>query len=604
MTRIQQLPPLVVTKIAAGEVIERPASVVKELLENAIDAGSRRIDVEVEQGGIERIRVVDDGCGIDAQDLPLAFASHATSKLANAEDLFRIQTLGFRGEALASIGGVAQVTLQSRTPDAATGAEIHCNGGEISTPRAWNGAPGTRLDVRHLFFNTPVRRKFLRTPVTEMGHVCEVFTRQALAHPGVHLTLRHNSKEVYEVPAGASLLDRLGLFFGKDVRDKLLEVRSPTGPVQLHGYLADPACDRGTAKLQYVFLNGRWIRDRSLSHAIQEAYRGLLMTGRYAVVFLFITMPPDQVDVNVHPTKVEVRFRDSQAIHHLVFSTLRDRLRAENLTARLHVPPVAPTFALDGVPLGAPQPSPGLPPVTFLREPVSEPPLFSPAPAVRPVVGTIEEAAEEDSPVPLPPTASPVASVQNEAPLKVIQLYDSYLVVETKEGMLVIDQHALHERILFEQFKERLRAGRLETQRLLLPEPVELTAEQAARVLEHREALRELGLEVEEFGGTTILLTGYPAILGQRPPLPILQAVIDHLQTKDRVPSREALYNHLLSLMACHAAVRAGDRLSANEIASLIAQRGLAHDVHHCPHGRPTALLFSREELERQFRRV
>src|SRR5262249_28038830 len=323
MPRIRQLPPNVVTKIAAGEVIERPASVVKELLENATDAGGRRLDVDLEQGGVERITVADDGCGIEPDDLQLAFASHATSKLTDADDLFRIGTLGFRGEALASIGGVAQVTLQSRAADRVDGAELHCNGGGVSPIRAGNGAPGTRVDVKHLFFNTPVRRKFLKKTPTGTCHVCETVTRLALAYPAMHLTLKPNGKQVYEVPATATLPDRIGLFFGADVRDALHAVDVSRGPARLHGFIANPECDRGNAKLQYLFLNGRWIRDRSLGHAIQEGYRGLLMTGRYAVAFLFLELPPDHVDVNVHPTKAEVRFRDSSALFHLVLSTIR-----------------------------------------------------------------------------------------------------------------------------------------------------------------------------------------------------------------------------------------------------------------------------------------
>ncbi|HEY7310988.1 MAG TPA: DNA mismatch repair endonuclease MutL, partial [Gemmataceae bacterium] len=332
MVRIQQLPMLVVNKIAAGEVIERPASVVKELLENAVDAGSRRIDVEIEQGGADLIRVVDDGGGIVADDLPLAFASHATSKLQSADELFQIQTLGFRGEALASIGGVAQVMLQSRPAAEMCGAQIACNGGELTEVRPWNGSAGTRIEVRHLFYNTPVRRKFLRTPSTEMGHISEAFTRLALAHSrstfeadvergvrerGLHLTLRHNNKTVYDIPSSTVLLDRIAAFFGPEVSNSLYAVQDHQGAATLTGYIADPACERGTARMQYLFVNGRCIRDRTLGHAVQEAYRGLLMTGRYAVTFLFLDLPPDQVDVNVHPTKAEVRFRDSQALHHL-----------------------------------------------------------------------------------------------------------------------------------------------------------------------------------------------------------------------------------------------------------------------------------------------
>jgi DNA mismatch repair protein MutL len=596
MPRIRQLPPLVVNKIAAGEVIERPSSVLKELLENAIDAGARRVDVDVEQGGVELIRVVDDGCGIHADDLPLAFATHATSKLHDANDLFRVGTLGFRGEALASIGGVAQVLLQSRPPDEACGAEITCNGGDFSPVRPWNGTPGTRIEVKHLFFNTPVRRKFMRTTTTEMGHISEAFTRLALAHSPspLHLTLRHNSKPVHELSASMTLLDRVGAFFGLEVGGALYAVEGRKGDARLTGYIADPSCERGTAKMQYLFVNGRWIRDRSLGHAVQEAYRGLLMTGRYAVAFLFLDLPADQVDVNVHPTKAEVRFRDSQSLYHLVFGTVRDRLRAENLTARLQVP-----STMRPTPVDTPSPLDRLPwtlssPPAYSGAPAPPVPFSSPSPSP-PTMAPSE-------PVPHPPDLPP--SLPSPGPNKVIQLYDAYLVMETEKGMLVIDQHALHERILFEQLKTRLRSGPLETQRLLIPEPVELAAEQAARTLEHREALAQLGLGVEDFGGGTVLLTSVPTLLNRRSPQSVLRAVVDHLTSKDRPPTREVLFNGLLSLMACHAAVRAGDRLTPEEMTALVEQRALADDAHHCPHGRPTSLLFSRHDLDRQFRRV
>lgn len=602
--RIRQLPRDVVTKIAAGEVIERPASVVKELLENAIDAGSSRIDVEVEAGGADRICVADDGCGILPDDLPLAFASHATSKLADADDLFRVTTLGFRGEALASIGGVAHVTLQSRAAGRSAGAELVSHGGELSGVRSWNGSQGTRIDVQHLFYNTPVRRKFLRTAGTEMGHICEAFTRLALACPGLHFALRHNGKSVYEVPANVGPAERIGLFFGAQVRDALYSIEVAEGPIRLTGFVADPACERGNAKLQYLFVNGRWIRDRTLGHALQEAYRGLLMTGRYAVAFLYLDLAPDQVDVNVHPTKAEVRFRQGSAVYQLVFRAVRERLRRENLVPRLQVPAgQGVDFASDVVssatrwgegPLLNVRPTPpsaGINPVARQTLPAR---AAWPEPAPRP-----PSDAHEQSP---PPPSNVTTS--SAWPAKAIQLYDAYLVLETPEGMLVIDQHALHERILFEQLKRRIRSGHLETQPLLIPEPVELPADQAARALEHRAELAALGLEVEDFGRGTLLLRSYPAILGNRPPAEALKAVVDHLAANDRAPDREQLFNNLLSLMACHAAVRAGERLTAEEIAALVAQRELAGDTHHCPHGRPTSLLLSRQELDRQFRRV
>jgi DNA mismatch repair protein MutL len=638
MPRIQQLPESVITKIAAGEVIERPASVVKELLENSVDAGARRIDVDVEQGGTELIRVVDDGCGIAADDLQLAFASHATSKLTNADDLFQIGTLGFRGEALASIGGVAQVTLQSRQADQLAGAEISCNGSTLTALRPWNGAPGTRIEVRHLFYNTPVRRKFMRTTATEMGHLCETFTRLALAKPGLHMTLRHGGKHVYEVPATANLQERLGLFFGPEVQGKLYPIEANGGPAHLYGFVADPSCERGNAKMQYLFLNGRWIRDRSLGHALQESYRGLVMTGRYPVAFLFIELPADLVDVNVHPTKSEVRFRDGNGLYSLLLNTIRQRLSTANLTPRLQAPstlggPRAPLFAGTQTPTGGLPPPTVLPPeqpqdhrgpatpIIGLESSRNTPSAVSPATDRQQQTPVLIAAVAQASDQPLPsgdksshyeqtgPAASQALDQQprllRDVPvLKAIQLYNAYLVLETQDGMLVIDQHALHERILFEQFKKRIRAGTLETQQLLIPEPVELTAEQAARTLEQWDALAELGLGVQDFGGGTVLLTSYPAMLGNRNPQKVLKAVVDHLTSKDRVPTREQLLSDLLSLMACHAAVRSGDPLTPEEITALVEQREMADDTHHCPHGRPTSLLFTRHDLDRQFRRV
>ncbi len=617
MPRILQLPTSVITKIAAGEVIERPASVVKELLENSLDAGATRIDIDIEEGGGELIRVVDNGHGIHPDDLELALCNHATSKLANADDLFAVRTMGFRGEALASIAGVGHVTLQARMADQEVGVELTSNGGELSPVRVWNGSAGTRIEVRHLFFNTPVRRKFMKTAATEMGHICEIFTRIALARPGVHLVLKHNGKNVYEVAANADLLERIGVFFGKELRDQLYALDAKQGPAHLFGYIADPACDRGNAKTQYLFLNGRWIRDRALGHALQEGYRGLLMTGRYAVAFLFLDVPADQVDVNVHPTKSEVRFRDAGALYSMVLATVRNRLNEEELTSRLQ----PPSPASNGGAYFSPKPAEYTP--SLFAQPGF--PAFTknatPSVVSGPLSVAVEESSEEagvDSAIARddgPRTADePLEEMETTEQtdvkpvlpevLNAIQVHNTYLVVETSEGMLVIDQHALHERVLYEEIKERVRQGALDIQQLLVPEPVELAAEQAALLLEHRKDLLELGLGVEDFGGNTVIVTRYPALLGRRHPAEILKRVVDHLMAKERLPTREQLLSGLMSLMACHAAVRSGDPLNPEEIAALVEMRHLSADTHHCPHGRPTALLFTRQELDRQFRRI
>ena len=611
MPRILQLSSDVITKIAAGEVIERPSSVVKELLENSIDAGATRIEIDLEQGGTELIRIVDNGHGIDADDLPLAFASHATSKLSTADDLFNIQTLGFRGEALASIGSIGHVTLQSWPIGAARGHEIRCEGHALSEVKPWGGSPGTRIEVRHLFYNVPVRKKFLKSIGTELGHVTEIVTRLALANPALHLVLRHNGKMVYDIPASANLKDRIGLFFGAEIRDALYAVDSGPGPLSMTGYIADPKCDRGNAKLQYLFLNGRWFRDRSLSHGFQEAYRGLLMTGRYAIGFLYLRVPENTVDVNVHPTKAEVRFRENALIYSLVRSTVKNRLMEENLIPQLRIPAQEQEPQRDFREF--------LPPPQWSLQPPASPmptTLFSPrrdaAEQTQAPWESLDRGAQFSTPKPVDPilvsapeVAPPdLSNLPALSPGSALQVHDSYIILETDEGMLVIDQHALHERILFEQLRKRIRDGKLEVQKLLIPEPIDLPPEQSAIVLEFKDQLAELGLDVSEFGGTTILLSSYPTLLSRRPPFEILQGVIDYLLSKDRPPTKEVLLDHLLATMACKAAVKAGDRLTQEEIAYLLELRKMAEDSHHCPHGRPTTLLFSRKQLDKQFGRT
>ncbi|MBX3400992.1 MAG: DNA mismatch repair endonuclease MutL [Gemmataceae bacterium] len=637
MARIQLLPAEVVTQIAAGEVIERPASAVKELLENSIDAGATRIDIDLENGGLDLIRVVDNGGGIHPDDLPLAFAAHATSKLRTAADLFRIATKGFRGEALASLGGVAKVTLQSRRPDADAGAEIVVDGGILGQVRPWGGSPGTRIEVRHLFSSVPARRKFLKGPATELGRVSDIVEWIALSHPGLHVVLRHNGKLVYDIPATAGFTDRVGLFFGADVRNGLYELDSgPPGEngLRVAGWIGDPSIDRGNAKLMYLFVNGRWFRDRSLTYAVQEAYRGLIMTGRYPVAFLFLTVPPGDVDVNAHPTKAEVRFRDNGLIFSLIRAAVKERLLRENLVPRMVAPPE---------PERLPPPAPSL----FEPRPIAPPDLpfrlASPMPArtaaipygvgdslrdsspvasdeesqpsTESVGGSLRESSPEldDARIAVesdlasedtPGASAPPFDFPTPPPGTALQVHNAYLVQETPQGMLVIDQHALHERILYEQLRARVRAGKLEVQRLLVPEPVDLPAHQVAMVLEAKDALAELGLEVAEFGGNTVILSSYPTLLSRRPPHEIFKAVVDFLATKEQLPPKEVMLDHLLATMACKAAVKAGDPLTADEIAYLLELRQMAEDSHHCPHGRPTSLLFSRQDLDRQFRRI
>ncbi len=343
MNEIHQLSASVVNKIAAGEVIERPASVVKELMENSIDAGATRIDVTVEQGGLELVRVSDDGSGIEAHQLPLAVASHATSKIQDADDLFCVHTLGFRGEALASVAEVSRLVLRSRTRQADAGAQLEVSAGHASGVSPCGCPLGTTVEIRQLFYNTPVRRKFLRSTQTEMGHIGEAFTRIALAHPHVHCTLRHNARVVHDLPAAADWRQRIAAFFGAELASDLIPVASFDDGVRLEGFVASPDHSRSNPRLQYLFLNGRAIRDRSLQHALGEAYRGLLLTGRYPIAMLRIDMPAEMVDVNVHPTKLEVRFQESGRLYSQLLGTLRSKFLTTDLTARLQ--PAGPSEA-------------------------------------------------------------------------------------------------------------------------------------------------------------------------------------------------------------------------------------------------------------------
>lgn len=644
MPTIQQLSPSVVNKIAAGEVIERPASVVKELLENSVDAGATRIDLSVEKGGSDVIRVADNGCGIEADQLPLAVASHATSKIHSADDLFSVGTLGFRGEALASIAEVSRLLIRSRTADAANGAELEIVGGAAGEVMPVGCPVGTTIEIRNLFFNTPVRHKFLRTVQTEMGHATEAFTRLALAHPQVHFTLAHNGRLVHDLPPVDDVRQRVAAFFGDDLADDLIEIHSESDGVTLSGYVANPMHSRANNRMQYLFLNGRAIRDRSLQHALGEAYRGLLLTGRQPICFLRLDMPPDMIDVNVHPTKQEVRFQDSGRLYSQLLGTLRTKFLTTDLTARGQSPAgygrsddevetsVAGASRLvdwakqqlgqqsrDAAdPWNGPE---GAEPGSAASRAVDSGPLRFhrvDVPPFRPFdmggrdraafggagegepAGASDEWRESDSAA----AARTFASDDSASARNALQVHNRYLVVETHEGIEVIDQHALHERILYEQIRQRALGGTLETQKLLVPEPVDLTATEAAAVLEQADLLKQLGVEVQPFGGETVLVSSYPAMLANLSPAEVLRGLVEKLLAGGGQPQARDLLDDLLHMIACKAAVKFGDRLTVEEIDALLSQRHLAHDPHHCPHGRPTTLVFTREELDRQFKRI
>lgn len=640
---IRQLSASVINKIAAGEVIERPASVLKETLENAVDAGADRIDVTVEKGGIDLVRIADNGCGLLPEQMPLAFASHATSKIETAEDLFNVDTLGFRGEALASIAEVSHFTLRSRVSDADAGYEMVVNGG-TANPAAPCGCPvGTCVEIRNLFYNIPVRRKFLKTTQTEMGHCSEAFTRIAMAFPQIHFTLRHGERTVFELGKVDDWRSRIAAIYGQQVAEQLIWIESEEGDIRLSGYVANPTLSRGNTKMQYLFLNGRHIRDRSLQRALGEAYRGLLLHGRFPVSFLRLDMPPDQIDVNVHPTKLEVRFENGRTIYSQLLGTLRSRFLTTDLTAKIQsddsgsaVDPNQAAAVRDqfvswarGDGTGGPAEAGGardsrqtdlrfdraqpIHPLPQNREVASFRPFESSPSGAATVPGersisndtTFDSVSVDSSSLPQPMSEPPGfhPSTMTHAH-GAIQAHNRYLITESDEGVVIIDQHALHERILYEEIREKVLSGSLETQRLLVPETVHLKSSEAAAMLEAKDLLADLGIEIEDFGGDTILISSYPAMLANINPAELIRQVAEELDGHGSLPDRRDLIDELLHMISCKAAIKAGDRLSAEEIAALIERRHLVQDSHHCPHGRPTTLVFTREELDRRFKRT
>ena len=593
MGRIHTLPTSVVNRIAAGEVVERPASVVKELLENALDAGPTRIDVALEQGGVALVRVVDDGGGIEPDDLPLAVAPHATSKLRVAEDLERIDTLGFRGEALASIGEVARLVIRSRVPGGA-GAALEVDGGRIGAVVPQGGASGTTVEVHQLFGNVPARRSFLRAPQTEWSHAADAFVRTALAHPEVGFSLAHNGRRVHDLPATDSWRRRIGDLFGSALAERLLDVESTDGDLSVRGVVGRPEDDVAGTRLQHLFVRGRPFRDRSILHAVQEAYRGLLLTGRQPIVFLQFSLPADAVDVNVHPAKMEVRFREPSRLYRLVLAALRSRFLAADATATRLVPP----------PVREPWEEPRV------AEKAS-PPLFRPFDSGSGAVAAAVLAAgrvpparaawEEERADPGRPEAAVVVGADELA----VQMHDRYIVVESADGIEVIDQHALHERVLYERFKAAVASGGLEVQRLLVPERLDLAPGEAELVDEHATTLERAGLRVEPFGGSTVVVTSKPALAGGASAATIVREALDRLASASAAGGDPALLvDEVLHGLACRAAIKAGDALSQAEVDALVRDRRAVRESHHCPHGRPTSLTLSRQDLDRQFRRT
>ena len=568
---IRILPPEVASRIAAGEVVERPSSIVKELVENALDAGATRVSVEANEGGVALIRVVDDGCGIEPDELPLAFSRHATSKLSDDADLGAIKTLGFRGEALPSIAAVAEVEAISRQHDSPKAARVRLSFGELREQGAAGAAPGTAFSVKGLFREQPARLKFLRSAAAEASQIGAVVSHYALAYPEVAFTLRLDSRETFATSGSGSRREAAAGVYGRDVATAMLEATDEAEGCSVEVLFTPPQVTRANRGYITLFINRRWVRSRSLAYAVEEAYSGLLQTRRFPIAVVDLRLPPGEVDVNVHPAKTEVRLRNERAVFALVQRPIRRALSG-----------LAPIGS--ELPSGWPRPAPAGTSSGFAPSEAQDGPLRSQL---------------------LPPQAGPE---QAEAPLTaglpimrpLGQAGTTYVIAEGPAGLYLIDQHAAHERVLFERFMDSLIGSAAASQPLLAPVILELTPPQAALVTGLAPALREHGFEVEPFGPGGFLLRAAPADLRRDDPVRAFVELLD-LLTREDAPADPR--RRVAASLACHAAVRAGQTMALEEMRDLLRQLEACETPQTCPHGRPTMLHLSSDELARRFSR-
>ena len=577
--RIQLLPDALIDQIAAGEVVERPASVVKELVENALDAGAARIRVEVRDGGRDFIAVSDDGCGMSPQDAQLALQRHATSKIAAIEDLQRIRSYGFRGEALPAIASVSQLRLRTRARGAPEGFELHVEAGSLRHSGAVGAPEGTRIEVADLFAAVPARRKFLKTAATEWGHIAEGLVRCALALPAVHFDVQREGRPSLAWPAVRAPLDRVAAVLGEEEAAAFVPVEHREGPAALSGFVSRPDRHRPTLAGIHLYVNRRPVRDRTLQHALVEVYRDWLPRGRFPAAVLFVELPPELVDVNVHPAKWEVRFADPPALHRLV----RHGVAAAIETRRWLAPGTA----------GA---------------------AFAPPPATRAEArgGDWLFAAPSATRASAPADAAAPSAAQPFAPMRFGELrllgtlLATYLVLETKDGLLLVDQHAAHERVLFERLRAAWREREVESQRLLVPLTLAASAGQVARLAERAGAAAVFGFDLEPFGAETIVVRAVPTLLAGRDPATLVRGLLDSwLETQALDPSARSAEaaDTLFASLACHGARRRGDQLHAVEQRALLDALDAIPWAPTCPHGRPVAVPFELAEIDLRFGR-
>ncbi len=617
--RIQLLSPRLANQIAAGEVVERPASVIKELLENSLDAGAKRIDVEVEQGGVKLLRVRDDGSGIPADDLPLALARHATSKIRELEDLESVISLGFRGEALASISSVARLTMTSRTADAEQAWQVETEGRDMAARVQPAAHPvGTSVEVRDLFFNTPARRKFLRTEKTEFDRLQDVIKKLALARFDVAFHLRHNAKTVFalhEAPDEISRARRVASVCGPAFLEQALPIEVERSGLRLWGWVGLPTFSRSQADLQYFYVNGRMVHDKLVAHAVRQAYRDVLFNGRHPTFVLFLEIDPSVVDVNVHPTKHEVRFRDGRMVHDFLYGTLHRALGEVRPEDQLAAPAAVsqvmrPTGQMAGE--FGPQGEMGLA-ANILEQPAAPSSIWrSPgagyqAPRNEPSMLPAAEAqgAYREYFAPLPESAA-LPQAQGDIPplgYALAQLKGVYILAENAQGMVLVDMHAAHERIMYERLKTAMASEGLRGQPLLVPESIALSQREADCAEEHGEWFQRLGFELQRLGEESLAIRQIPVLLKQAEATQLVRDVLADLLeygTSDRI---QAHLNELLATMACHGAVRANRRLTLPEMNGLLRDMEQTERSGQCNHGRPTWTQLGMDDLDKLFLR-
>lgn len=615
---IEVLPNHVIDKIAAGEVVERPSSVVKELLENALDAGARSITVEVKGGGQRLIRMSDDGHGIRMDEVPLAFARHATSKLRQVEDLETIQTLGFRGEALASIAAVSRINMITRHIEEASGLQIRIEGGDLISKKPIGAASGTVLTVENLFYNTPARLKFLKAEETEKRLIANAVMRAAMASPHVRFTLIQDDREVFRSPGSGQLADVLVKAFGLDTFRQMIQVsaeeelREVEGAIRIQGFVSDPGLSRKDRSRITLFINGRPIQDSGLTYAVTQAYHTLLMKGRHPLAVLMIDVPPAFVDVNVHPTKAEVRFQDSNAVFVAVQKTVREGI-VQHIQARpmrtgsnyVERSPQLPMPSWTSNSRSNGRPTPVRPTHTQqdfdweMEGPGQYPQQMAPETAEAPSIIPKDETDFSHIPDvgrPAKPRTLPMLRV-------VGQIGASYIVAEGPAGLYLIDQHAAHERVMYEQFMEEYRKKGVVSQRTLDSQTIDLAPDDVHLLNENQAALTRLGFQIEPFGANTFLIRAVPAMLTNQDPIEAVSGILEDLADQ-RAPGQDTIEAKIVKQVCKRASVKAGQILSQADMQGIIRQLERCESPHTCPHGRPTLLHISGDQLAKEFGRL